>query len=65
MRLTEGDKTMQELLEVDVTTRDVVKCCAIKKHGQEKVTCGMPASLALLACNNHYKAYGKWGDVPL
>lgn len=56
---------MQELLEVDVTTRDVVKCCAIKKHGQEKVTCGMPASLALLACNNHYKAYGKWGDVPL
>lgn len=56
---------MLELLKKDVATVKPPKCCATKKHDVNKDSCGNSTTLALLSCNNHYKGYAKWGDVPL
>lgn len=56
---------MLDLLDRDVATMQPRKCCVIKKHGQDKVKCGNNTCMALLTCNNHFKVYSKWGDVPL
>lgn len=65
VRLTEQGTTMLDIMERDMTTVLPPKCFATKKHDQNKVPCGNSTSLALLSCNNHYKAYATWGDVSL
>ena len=63
LRLTEEGITMLDLMTRDVAAIAAPKCCAPKKHGQG--LCGNNTCMALLSCNNHYKAYAKWGEVQL